>query len=222
MGDIKKKRKTYTTPMQLYDKERIEEENKIVSKYGLKNKKEIWKVESRLAQFRRRAKNLIPKEEELKKEFFEKLNKLGLKVSSTADVLGLTKEDLLDRRLQTLVFKKGFASSVKQARQLIVHKHIRVGGVIVNAPSFWVTTQLENKIELIVPDKKEKVEEKTEDENKEETSESGDEINERVEEEKKQESEGKKEEEPNEKAKENEKEEVEDKTEENKDKEKTE
>lgn len=156
MGDIKKKRKTYTTPMQLYDKERIDEENKVVEKYGLKNKKEIWKIESRLAQFRRRAKDLIPKEEELKKEFFEKLNKLGLKVNSTADVLGLTKEDLLDRRLQTLVLKKGFSTTAKQARQLIVHKHIKVDGVIVNSPSFWITTNLEGKIELIVPEKKEK------------------------------------------------------------------
>lgn len=156
MGDIKKKRKKYTTPRQLYDKSRIEEEKKVVRNYGLKNKKEIWKVESKVASIRRRAKNLIAKDEESRKKFFNKLNKMGLKINDTADVLALTKEDLLNRRLSSFIVKKGFANTPKQARQLIVHKHIRVNGKIVSAPSFWVTTDLEDKIEIDLKDNKKK------------------------------------------------------------------
>ena len=148
MGDIKKKKKKFRKPKQPFDKPRIEEENIIIKKYGLKNKKEIWKAESEISKIRKRAKALIPKSEGAQKEFFEKLNRIGFKVSDTSDVLALTKEDLLDRRLQTILFKKGLAGTSKQARQLIVHKYVLVDGKVVNTPSFVVTTNLENKIEL--------------------------------------------------------------------------
>jgi small subunit ribosomal protein S4 len=155
MGDIKRKRRLFTRPKKLYDKPRIEEENKVVEKYGLKNKREIWKADSKVSMIRKRAKLLIPKSEEEKRAFFSKLNKMGLNVNSIADVLALTKENLLDRRLQTVLFKKGMVKSPKQARQLIVHKHVFVDGTSVNAPSFAVSLSLENKISLKA--KKEKI-----------------------------------------------------------------
>ena len=150
MGDIKRKRKKYSKPKKLYDKQRIEEENVLVKKYGLKNKREIWKAKSVISKIRRRAKNLIGKSDSEQAEFFNKLHKNGFKVETIADVLALNEEDLLKRRLQTFVFKKGLANSPKQARQLIVHKHIAVGGDVVNAPSFVATTDLEDKIEFKV------------------------------------------------------------------------
>ncbi len=148
MGGIKKKQKGFRRPKQPFDKERIEEENELIKKYGLKNKKEIWKADSKISKIRRRAKSLIPESEERKQEFFAKLNKMGFKISDIADVLGLKIENWLDRRLQTFVFKKKLANNIKQARQLIVHKHVLVDGKIVNVPSFFINTDLENKISL--------------------------------------------------------------------------
>jgi len=147
MGDIKKKRRAYSKPRQLFDRTRMDQENIMTRKYGLKNKKEIWKAKSLVSKFRRRAKILISKDIE-QQQFFDKLNKLGLKVTNISDILALTESDLLDRRLQTFVNKKDLSNTPKQARQLITHKHVVVDGNLVNIPSFWVTLDLENKIEI--------------------------------------------------------------------------
>jgi small subunit ribosomal protein S4 len=149
MGDIKREKNKFRRPKKLFDKSRIESENKIVLEYGLKNKKEIWKAESEVSKIRRRAKSLIPKTDDERNAFFEKLNKMGLNIKSTAEALALTKEDLLDRRLQTQTFKKGFTKTPKEARQLIVHKKVKVDGKIVNIPSFFINSGSENKISLV-------------------------------------------------------------------------
>ncbi len=149
MGDIKKKKNLYRKPKKMFDKVRIEAENRIVLEYGLKNKKEIWKAESVVSKMRRRAKALIPKTDEERNAFFAKLNGMGIKVKSTADALALTKEDILDRRLQTMVFKKKLVGTVKEARQMIVHKKVTVDGNFVNIPSFFITSELENKINIV-------------------------------------------------------------------------
>jgi len=156
MGDIKRKRKKFARPRKIYDTKRIQEENKIVEVYGLKNKREIWKADTSVSAIRKRAKLLIPAAEEEKQQFFSKLAKDGLNVSSLGEVLALTKENVLQRRLQTILFKKGLAKTPKQARQLIVHKNVIVNGKIVNSPSFKVCNDLENKIELKIKDKKSK------------------------------------------------------------------
>ncbi len=149
MGDITRKHKKFTRPRQLFNRGRIDEENILVERYGLKNKKEIWKAKTKISGIRRRAKNLInDKNEEIRQEFFIKLNNMGFDIKEISDVLGLTERDLFERRLQTFVVKKGLANTAKQARQLIVHKHVSVNGIIVNIPSFWITRDLENKIEV--------------------------------------------------------------------------
>jgi small subunit ribosomal protein S4 len=149
MGDVRKKKKLYSRPKKPFDKPRIESENKIVQNYGLKNKKEIWKTDAVISTIRRRAKELINGTDEERNEFFERLNKIGLNVKETSDVLALTKENLLERRLQTLVFKKGFANTAKQARQFIVHKLIAVDGAIVNTPSTIIPVERENGIKIV-------------------------------------------------------------------------
>jgi len=148
MGDIKKKRKLFSRPKKLFDRKRIDEENTLLKKYGLKNKREIWKAISAVSKLRRRAKTLIGKDEKEKKVFFEKLNKMGLAVNDISDVLALTEESLLNRRLQTIVFKKKLANTPRQARQLIVHKNILLNGRIVNTPSFLVTKDLEGSLSI--------------------------------------------------------------------------
>ena len=150
MGDIKRKRKLFVRPRQLFDRVRMDEENVLIKEYGLKVKREIWKAKSIISKFRSRAKSLISSEDAEKKIFFDKLNKIGIIVKDISDVLALTEKDLLDRRLQTIVHKKGLANTPKQARQLIVHKNILIDGNVVNTPSFMVDKDLESKISLKV------------------------------------------------------------------------
>lgn len=148
MGDTRSKRKLYARPRKLYDRQRIDEENIIVKKYGLKNKTEIWKAKSAVSKLRRQAKTLIGKDMAEQTAFFEKLNKLGLNITDISDVLALTESNLLERRLQTFVVKQGLANTPKQARQMIVHKKILIAGNIVNIPSYLVTKELEKEISI--------------------------------------------------------------------------
>ena len=148
MGDIKKKKKLYDRPKKLFDRARMDEENVLIKRYGLKNKREIWKAKTAVSKLRRRAKELIGRDNEEQKVFFEKLGKMGIVVRDVSDVLALTEESLLDRRLQTFLFRKKMATTVKGARQLIVHKNVLVDGKVVNIPSFVVTRDLEGKITL--------------------------------------------------------------------------
>jgi len=135
-------------PKKLYDKPRIEEENVLIRKYGLKNKGEIWKAESEITILRRRAKELITADPEKQELFLSKLKKEGFNVDKIADVLALEKEDWLRRRLQTVLLAKGLVKNPRQARQLIVHKHVFVNENAVNIPSFRVDKELEDKITI--------------------------------------------------------------------------
>ncbi len=155
---MKKKHKTYSRPKRPFDKARLEEEAKIKREFGLKNKKEIWKAESRVKSIREKAKKLIRANPEEQKALFDRLNKIGLNVNSIADVLGLGRRDYLNRRLQTIILKKKIANTPSHARQLIVHKKILVNEKTIDSPSYIVPIALENKITLKVkkPEKKEK------------------------------------------------------------------
>jgi small subunit ribosomal protein S4 len=146
MGDVRRKHNLYSRPKKLFDKARIEAENLIVESFGLKSKREIWKAQAKIARLRSQAKRLIPKEESAKREFYAKLNKMGLNITSIADVLGLKTENWLERRLQTIVFRKGIAKTAKEARQMITHKNILVNGNVVNIPSYMVDRDMESKI----------------------------------------------------------------------------
>ena len=138
----------FRKPRKTYDKPRIEEENVLVKKYGLKNKKEIWKAESEIGKIRGLGKSLITAGQEKQKVLINRLKKMGLKIDKIADVLALNKEDWLKRRLQSIVSEKKLASTANGARQLIVHKHIIVNGKINNIPSYIVPIDEENKIEV--------------------------------------------------------------------------
>lgn len=147
MGDPKRLRKTYETPRRPFAE--LEEERKLLREFGLKNKRELWKAETILRKFRRRARELQGTKDKVEVErLLRKLNELGLEVKNLDDVLKLEVRDILSRRLQTIVFKKGLARTVKQARQLIVHGHIKIKGRRVTFPSFLVPKELEDYIEL--------------------------------------------------------------------------
>jgi small subunit ribosomal protein S4 len=152
MGDPKRKRKRFERPRKPWDKQRLEEEKKLRATYGFETKKELWRVETTLRRKRHVARSLLalPLEERLKreKELLQSLNRLGM-VSENAsldDILGLNLPELLERRLQTLVWRKGLANTVKQARQFIVHGHIAIDGKKATSPSRLVTREEEAKI----------------------------------------------------------------------------
>ena len=143
---MKRKHKLYSRPKRPFDKARIMEEAEIKEEFGLKNKKEIWRADAKVKVMRRKAKDLIKAEPAEQKAFFGRLNKIGMNVNSISDVLSLDKKDYLNRRLQTIVYKKGLTSTVKTARQMIVHKKILIEGKALNIPSYIVPVELENKI----------------------------------------------------------------------------
>jgi len=144
-----RKHKRYSRPRKAFDIIRIDEENKLVAKYGLKSKREIWKANSRISEIRNQAKNLITASQEEQEALISKLNKIGLNVSQIPDILALKKEDWLKRRLQSVVVDKDLAKTPKAARQLIAHKHIAINGNIVNIPSYVVPVDEENEITLV-------------------------------------------------------------------------
>ena len=134
MGDPKFARKAYDTPSHPWQGERIKAEVVLVNQYGLKNKTEVWKAQTIIRKIRGQSRDLQARlrgeEMQAEKEANSLLVKCGrmgllpLEGATLNDILVLSEEDILERRLQTLVFKKGLASSPKQARQMIVHGHI--------------------------------------------------------------------------------------------------
>ncbi len=161
-----RKHKKFERPKKAFESDRIKEENTLVKRYGLKNKKEVWKADSKIKYFRGRAKSLITADKEMQDKFITKLNAIGLKVNNVVEILSLNKEDLLKRRLSTIVSDKSLADTAKQARQMIVHKRIIVDGRVMNVPSYIVKISEEDSITLKKNVKKPKpapVEEKTED-----------------------------------------------------------
>lgn len=152
MGDPSKLRKKYNSPRKPWDKNRIIAENELCEKYGLGNKKEVWVAKTMLRKKRISARNLFAVKPELlesgKKKLIESLARQGILGADATldDVLAMTVENFLERRLQTLVFRKGLANTAKQARQFIVHGWIEVDGKKVKSPSYLVPKSEEEKI----------------------------------------------------------------------------
>lgn len=153
MGDPKFPSKHYNTPSHPWQKVRMEQESNLMHQYGLKNKKEIWRADTKVREMRRQARKLTATstETQAQKEkilLLAKLNRLGMLEQDSAleDVLRMNPENILDRRLQTQVYLQGLSSTVKQARQLIVHGHISVDGAITRVPGMTVTRLQEKNI----------------------------------------------------------------------------
>ncbi len=152
MGSPRKLRKKFSKPTHPWQKLRIEEEKKLMKEYGFKNKKELWRLNSKLRDFKRLVKILVPrKDEQAKKEKELLLKKLqGLKLikqdAILEDILALTLKDMCERRLQTLVCKKGMARSIGQARQFVTHDHIVVDNKKITSPSYLVNAKEEDLI----------------------------------------------------------------------------
>ncbi|KAK4689415.1 small subunit ribosomal protein S9e, partial [Tremellales sp. Uapishka_1] len=143
----RKQSKTYKVPKRPYEAARLDAELKLAGEYGLRNKREIWRIQLTLSKIRRAARELLKLDDKDPKRLFEgnalirRLVRIGVLDDARMRldyVLALKTEDFLERRLQTQVFKLGLAKSVHHARVLIRQRHIRVGKQIVNVPSFVV------------------------------------------------------------------------------------
>jgi small subunit ribosomal protein S4 len=149
----KRLRKSYEKPKKLWDKTRIETERKLKDEYGLKNAREVWKMQTILRKIRREARRLLSGKgtdiEERSKMLIARIRKFLIKKEQITldDVLTLTIRDILERRLQTIVYKKRLAKSVRQARQFIAHGHIAVKGIKISAPSYLVKFDEEQIVE---------------------------------------------------------------------------
>ena len=169
----KKYGKTYSTPRRPFEKARLDQELKLVGEFGLRNKKEVWRVKYTLAKIRTAARELLTLEEKDPKRLFEgnallrRLVRTGVLAEDKMKldyVLALKPEDFLERRLQTQVccllsviltsssacqvFKLGLAKSIHHARVLIKQRHIRVRKQVVNIPSFVVRLESQKHIDF--------------------------------------------------------------------------
>lgn len=154
MGDPKKPRKTYSRPKNPWRSEQLAQELYLLGSYGLRNKKELWKTQQDLSNVRKQARHLLAASLEVRttqgKKLLDSLGRRGLVTEGVAldDVLNLSVEDFLGRRLQTLIYKKGAAVSPLQARQLIVHGHVKIGNRTVDIPGYQVTSEEEGRLRV--------------------------------------------------------------------------
>jgi len=149
--------KRYETPNHPYQGERIAQEGDLLGRYGLKNKEELWRAQSELRNYRREARRLIGEAqgdlevaEAAGEEFLTRLRRYGIlsEGDDISRVLGLDVTDILERRLQTVVYRTGLASTPEQARQFVVHGHVTVDGARVTRPSKMVEVAEEDAIDF--------------------------------------------------------------------------
>ena len=149
---MRRSKKTYKRPQKMWNKARIERDKKLKKEFGLVREREIWRAETMLRKYRRLAREAAAaKDKDKEKGLLTKLIRMGVleKGSTLDDVLGLTVENILERRLQTIVFKLGLTNTPKQARQMIAHGHIKVDRRKSRYPSRIILKEEENKIEVI-------------------------------------------------------------------------
>jgi small subunit ribosomal protein S4 len=150
MGDPKFARSKTQTPTHPWKQARIDEEHALKEKYGLKKvggMKEIWREKSSLRRHRNQAMKLIGRvdtsEGHFAREKTDLVNSLcrqGLLVdgASIDDVLQINVEHMLSRRLQSVVYYRGLAPSMRAARNMIVYGHISIGEQKMTVPGYHI------------------------------------------------------------------------------------
>jgi len=154
MGDTKNFRRGWRKPKRPFNFELKMEELKTLGTFGLKTKRELWKARTELSRVRNQARSLLALRQEVRDReepiLIHSLSRIGLieQNATLDDVLNLEIDDLLSRRLQTIVMKKFYFKSPYQARQAISHGHVIIGDRVVNIPSYVVKVDEEDKVKL--------------------------------------------------------------------------
>lgn len=158
MGAPKRNRRKYEKPKEMWSTERIKADNALRDEYGLKSMKELWLAQTRVSRVRRNAREFLSgaasgsttKDEQA---MIGRLTKYGITKSGATldDLLDLNEMSFLERRLQSVVMRKGLAKSMKQARQIIVHGFIAINGKRANRPGYLVSLDEEKGIGYYKP-----------------------------------------------------------------------
>lgn len=154
MGDPRKQRKKYETPLHPWRRDQIDVELKIMGDYGLRNKRELWRAKTELSRIRGIARSLLAKTGQeraaIEQQFIGKLVRMGLAPEGTGidAVLDMDIRDILERRLQTVVFRSGLAKTHQQSRQLVAHGHISLAGKVVYVPGYLVSREEEGRLKF--------------------------------------------------------------------------
>ena len=154
MGDPKNPRRAWKKPKRPLNYDLKMEELKTLGTFGLKTKRELWKAHTELSRLRHQARSLLALRQEVREKeepiLMKSLSKVGLveENSTLDDVLNLQVNDLLSRRLQTVVLKKLSFKTPYQARQAVIHGHIMIGDRKVNVPSYVVGMTEEKDVHL--------------------------------------------------------------------------
>jgi small subunit ribosomal protein S4 len=155
MGDPKKSRPKFNPPRNPWRSDQLSQELYLLGTYGLRNKRELWRAQTYLSNIRKQARQLLAApvgvQERETPKLLDSLARLGLiqpRQNNLDDILSLTVENVLERRLQTLVWKRGLARTPYQARQLVTHGHIALNERRVNVPSYLVLTNEEGTLKF--------------------------------------------------------------------------
>ncbi len=155
MGAPKRNRKKIKRPSEIWNKERIDSEHKLRDDYGLKNLTELWRATSEIRRIRRNVRGVLSGRsgEETGKNIVARLSRYGVVKEGAVldDLLGIRPENILERRLQSLVFRLGLAKTMRQARQLVAHGFISVNGRRAKSPGYLVSKTDEGSIRYYKP-----------------------------------------------------------------------
>ena len=159
MGEPKFSRPRTQTPTHPWKQARIDEEHDLKERYGLKKvggMREIWREKSALRRHRNQAMKLIGRVDSTeghyakeREQLLNSLTKKGLLQTGAdvGDVLEINVEHMLSRRLQSVVYYKGLAPSMRAARNLIVHGHICIGDQRMTVPGYHVLKEEEDSLQ---------------------------------------------------------------------------
>ncbi|QUC64211.1 30S ribosomal protein S4 [Nitrosopumilus sp. K4] len=167
MGDPKYPRRAWRKPKRPLNYELKMDELKILGTFGLRTKRELWKAHTELSRVRHQARSLLALRQDEREEkepiLMKSLERIGLVSggSTLDDVLNLQVDDLLSRRLQSIVTKKLGFKTPYQARQAIIHGHVMIGDRKVDIPSYVVTLTEEDNIHFAPESKLPEILEKT-------------------------------------------------------------
>ena len=159
MGDPKFSRSKTQTPTHPWRQSRIDEEHALKEKYGLKKTggmREIWRERTSLRRYRNQAMKLIGRVDtseghfaKEKEQLITSLTRKGLlpEGASVGDVLQIDIDQMLSRRLQSVVYRRGLAPTMRSSRQLIMHGHISIGEQKMTVPGYHILKEEEELLQ---------------------------------------------------------------------------